>query len=149
MPSTSALFRALFGLSVFNAQKGHGSFITCGLTSTPATPEEHIYLWVYMCTWKIWVAGKEIAHSESPDEVIATSVAALNGHRVEALALHEVLAAEGTYHAATLHLSDRVSLRMEQYDDSAADTSIFSICIGADHWVSYDSDGYTREDTKT
>jgi hypothetical protein len=149
MTFASDPLRTIIGLSVFGAQKGHGSFITCSLTSTAATPEEHAYLWIYMCNWKMRISGEEIAHSESPDDVIASAAAALNGRRIEALVLQEVIAPDGTYHAATLHFSDRASLRVEQYDDSEPDEAIFSVRIGEDHWVSYDSDGRTREHKKT
>ena len=145
MPSAGNSLRTLLGLTVFDAKKGHGSFITCSLTITPATPAEHAYLWVYMCTWKIRVAGEEAARSESPDDVIDSAAAALNDRRIEALVLHEVVAPEGTYHSATMHFSERASLRMDQYDHSAADVPIFSVRIGEDRWISYDSGGITRE----
>jgi hypothetical protein len=101
-----------------------------------------------MCTWKIRVAGEEAAHSESPDDVIASAAGVLNGRRIEALVLHEVAAPAGTYHSATIHLSDRASIRMDQYDDSEADVPIFSVRIGEDRWISYDSDGCTRSTPK-
>src|SRR5688500_17466975 len=101
-----------------------------------------------MCNWKLLGSGETIAHSESPDDVIGSAAAALNGRRVEALVLQQVIAPDRVYHAATFHFSDRASLRLEQYDNNEPDEALFSVRIGEGHWVSYDSAGRIREHKK-
>ena len=87
MNESATLFAPLIGLFPFAAAKGNGSFITFSLTTTPKAPSEEGYIWIYMCDWRIFEAGVELAHSESSDSEIAAAVAELNGRKLEGLVL--------------------------------------------------------------
>lgn len=97
MSTSLEVFAPLLGFSVFDAKKGHGSFVTFSLTSTPETPTEEFYFWVYLCDWQMREPGTELAHSESEDDVLASAVSALNGKRLERLNFHQWLSREGVF----------------------------------------------------
>src|SRR5437762_3187083 len=125
MSASPSLFLPLIGLVAFNAKKGHGSFVTFSLTSTPASPVEEFYFWVYLCNWWIRTLDTELAHCESTDEEIVSAVSALNGQKLNEITLHNNVTPDGLFHGASLAFGDDLTMKLCQYEDSSADDAIF------------------------
>lgn len=135
------LFSPLLGCSVFNAKKGHGSFVTFSLTATPDTPAELFYFWVYMCHWEIRESERELAHSESEDNEIGSAVSALNGRRLKGLNFHQWLRKEELRHGVSLVFEGELIMRLVQYEDRSSDDPVFSTRSVDGEWISYLSSG--------
>jgi hypothetical protein len=142
MSLSPQVFSPLLGRFVFDAKKGHGSFVTFSLTSTPEAPIEEFYFWVYMCEWEIREAGNELAHSESEDDELNSAVSAMNGRKLEAISFHSWLKQAGLKYGATLRFERGLVMKLCQYEDSSPDWDIFKTKnSGTGKWTSYFSDG--------
>jgi hypothetical protein len=141
MSASPALFLPLIGQVPFNAKKGHGSFVTFSLTSTPESPVEEFYFWVYLCNWWIRTADSELAHCESSDDEIVSAVSALNGEKLNEITLHHNVTPDGLFHGASLAFGDKLTMKLCQYEDSAPEDAIFMTRNAAKDWVSYYADG--------
>jgi hypothetical protein len=141
MSASPALFRPLVGLSAFDAKKGYGSFVTFSLTSTPESPVEEFYFWVYLCYWWIRTEESELAHCESTDEEIASAVSELNGRKLNEIVLHDYVTPDGLFHGASLSFAGDLTMKLCQYEDNTPEKAIFMTRNVAKDWVSYYSDG--------
>ncbi|MGN6578983.1 MAG: hypothetical protein ACTHJ1_03235 [Bordetella sp.] len=106
------IWSAVYGHPAWSVQKGHGSFLTLEFgqpelrirepktfpssSSLSEKAKESFarrlvtvtgqwHLWIYCCNWSIILHGKELAHSESPDETIASSTFRLDGQELLAV----------------------------------------------------------------
>lgn len=141
MSASPILFQPLIGLFLFAAKKGHGSFVTFGLTTTPETPVEEFYFWIYLCNWWIRTKDSELAHCESTDDEIVSAVSALNGRKLNEIVLYNNVTEEGLFHSASLSFTGGLTMKLCQYEDSAADDAIFMTRNAAKQWISYYADG--------
>lgn len=141
MSASSQLLLPLLGLYPFNAQKGHGSFVTFSLTSTPDAPREEHYFWVYMCHWEIQAGERKLAHSECADDQIDAAVAALNNRRLNEILLNSWVKEEGLYHDAILFFEDDLVMKLMQYQNAADDYALFMTRDPAGRWIRYLSNG--------
>lgn len=142
MSLSPQVFSSLLGRFVFNAKKGHGSFVTFSLTTTPETPSEEFHFWVYMCEWQIREAGNDLAHSDSEDDALISGVSALNGRKMETLSFHSWLSQDGLLYGASLRFERGLVMKLWQYEDSLPDREIFKMKnTGTGKWISYFSDG--------
>ncbi len=133
--------RQLLGLSVCEARKGHGSFVTFNLTATPSKPIEEFYVWVYMCDWRLLESRTEIAHSESDDASIEGAVAKLNRRRLEGVSFHTHVSPSGVIRAVTFAFDGDAVMKLQQYAESSAGETLFMIRSSTGAWASYDVDG--------
>ena len=148
MSASPSLFSPLLGLYPFDAKKGHGSFVTFSLTTTPNSPVEEFYFWIYMCSWRIREAGSELAHSESTVSEIISAVSALNGRKLEGLVLHSYVTPERLFLGASLIFTGRLTIKLDQYEDAPADDPIFMTRNADRTWISYLSDGAIETERK-
>jgi hypothetical protein len=118
MSASPVLFLPLVGLVPFTAKKGHGSFVTFSLTSTPESPVEEFYFWVYLCYWWIRTADGELAHCESTDDEIVSAVSELNGRKLNEIVLHDYVTQDGLFHGASLSFAGDLTMKLCQYEDS-------------------------------
>jgi len=138
---TPASFQPLIGLTIFDAKKGHGSFVTFSLTSTPESPVERFYFWIYLCYWWIRKNGVELAHNESTDAEIMSAVATLNSQKLTEIILRSNITQEGIFHGVSLFFSDGLTMKLCQYEDSEPEDPIFMTRNDSRFWVSYHTDG--------
>jgi|ERR1051326_5219569 hypothetical protein len=148
MSASPGLFLPLIGLVPFNAEKGHGSFVTFSLTSTPESPVEEFFFWVYLCNWWIRTLDSELAHCESSDDEIVAAVSALNGRKLTEITLHNNVTQDGLFHGASLSFGDDLTMKLCQYEDSAPDDEIFMTRNAAENWISYLADGSILSEPK-
>lgn len=148
MSASPVLFLPLIGLVPFNAKKGHGSFVTFGLTTTPESPVEEFYFWIYLCNWWIRTTDSELAHCESSDDEIVSAVSALNGRKLDGIVLHNYITQEGLFHGASLIFAGGLTMKLCQYEDSSSDDAIFMTRNAAKQWVSYYTDGSIQAEPK-
>ena len=121
--------------------------MTFSLTSTPESPVEEFYFWVYLCSWWIRTTNLELAHCESSDEEIMSAVSALNGQMLSDITLQQYVTPEGVFHGALLGFGSDLTMKLCQDEDGAPDDEIFMICDAAHHWLSYQTDGSIVEET--
>lgn len=100
-----SIIKPLINQFTWNAEKGHGSFLTFefgkpklkfetprlqSLYSKPwndfikrdVTIHGELHLWIYCCNWNIIIRGKRIVFEESSDKEIEMAMAFLNGQRL-------------------------------------------------------------------
>jgi hypothetical protein len=138
--------RSILGLYPYEAYKGVGSTVILRLSRTPDTSVEAAYVRIEMCGWWIRESCKEIAHSESSDAEIVAAVLALKGKRLNEITLLKFVTQDGVFHGAELFFDDRITMKLQQYEDSPADHSIFVARNSAWKWISYNADGQIRID---
>ena len=93
----------LYGLPCWHVKQGHGSFLTLEF----GTPHQRIrevlhvpgsrffhhpsrgvfirgawHLWIYRCAWRIRRGTEELAHSESPADIVGEACRALDGQKL-------------------------------------------------------------------
>ncbi len=148
MKASATVFVPLLGLYPFAAAKGHGSFVTFSLTTTPDAPREEYFIWIFMCGWKLRQSGEELAHCESSDDEIMAAVARLNGARLEQLVLHEYVTPEGLRYGASLVFEERLIMRLYQYEGCSPEEELFKMCDATGTWISYLADGTIEKTIK-
>ena len=141
MSTSPALLRPLVGLFAFDAKKGHGSFVTFGLTTTPESAVEEFYFWIYLCNWWIRTGDSELAHGESTDDEIVSAVSALNGRKLNKIVLHNNITQDGLFHGASLIFDGDLTMKLCQYEHSCPEDAIFMTRNAAKDWVLCYSDG--------
>lgn len=105
------IWSAVYGRPAWLVKKGHGSFLTFEFGEPalrirePRPPLDDVCervrerlsqrqvtvygawrLWIYCCHWSIAQSGKELAHSESPDDEIVLSTQRLDGQKLLSVA---------------------------------------------------------------
>jgi hypothetical protein len=141
MTNPQGAFSHLLGLTAFDAKKGHGSFVTFSLSASAEPKEESGFVWIYMCDWRIYDHGNEIAHSESPDADIDAAVSRIDGRRLTSIALSQYVTPDGLRHGATLVFEDRLNVNLYEYEHITEVETIFSTRGRSGTWASYQSDG--------
>jgi len=157
---------AVYGNPAWSVRKGHGSFLTLEfgqpdlevrepLAASPDTQERvqerlasrrvsvrgRWHLWIYCCNWSITLRGTEVAHSESPDDVIAFATDQLDGQKLLSVIRDE---RPGTWVFA---FDLDCELRTWPYDDDVTGEqwllyerdSVNVLTVRADGQCSYDS----------
>jgi hypothetical protein len=141
MMTPEQAFAHLLGLTAFDAQKGHGSFIHFSLATTGDPSKESAWICIYMCHWRILDQGTEIAHSESQDADIQAAASRIDGRRLESIVLHQYVTPDGIRYGASLIFEQRLTVKLYQYDHTSEVDSIFSSRGASGSWASYESNG--------
>lgn len=84
-------------------------------------------LWIYLADWRIRDSRGELAHSESPDELIHRAAATLTRKKLEGIVLNTVVLRRKLRYGAVFHFTDGHSLWATMYDRSEDDDPIFKL----------------------
>ncbi len=148
MNSSPAGFQRIIGKRPWRVWKGVGSFLIFEF-GRPRRNEDRsksgtFTLWIYMATWRIRKDGRELAHSESPDEQICRAADALTGKKLEAIVLNQIVSRRRVEHGATFCFEDGLRLTVCMYDRSNDETIFFLYTPEA--LVNFDYDGAIRSE---
>lgn len=144
----AAALQPIIGKRPWRVWKGVGSFLLFEFgakekDAATGTVRGAYCLWIYMAAWRIKKDGKEIAHSESSDAVIARTAGTLQGKRLDAVVLSCVVTSGELHYAARFEFEGGHSVQASTYDEHEP-SSIFMLHTPSGVF-SYDYDGALTE----
>ncbi|HEV7402889.1 MAG TPA: hypothetical protein VGO11_08190 [Chthoniobacteraceae bacterium] len=122
-------FRVIVGKRPWRVWKGFSSFLLFEFgrahRNEDGSRSGAYTLWIYLADWTVWKEAQELAHSESPDEVIHRAAEAFVGKCVLNVTMACFIEQRRTQTRATFRFEGGYILRAAMYDRGADDDAIF------------------------
>jgi len=113
------IIKSILGKAPWKVWKGVGSFLLFEFGRKHRDVNGNEFgsqtLWIYMAGWSVRRKGKELAHSESPDQRIKITAKRLVGQRFKSVWLKKIFLKDAVRHAALFSMDNGYALNAYMY----------------------------------